>query len=119
MRPAVMRRAGALLVGLGIIGSMGVSSVLAASLTVNSLTDVAANDGACTLREAIAAANTDTASGAAAGECAAGSGNDTLTFSVAGTITLTSALPDISTDLSISRAPRPSPTTSWPVTRPR
>src|SRR5689334_9821322 len=40
------------------------------SITVNSTADTVANDGQCTLREAITAANTDTASGAAAGECA-------------------------------------------------
>ena len=37
-----------------------------------------ANDGKCTLREAVIAANTDTASGAAAGECPAGAGADTI-----------------------------------------
>ena len=104
MSPAVLRRLGALLAALGLIGSIGVSSALAASIAVNSLADVAANDGACTLREAITAANTDTASGAAAGECAAGSGADTITFSVAGTVTLSSALPDISTDLTVAGA---------------
>jgi len=87
---------------LGVLGSIGVPSVLAASITVNSLADVAANDGACTLREAITAANTDTTSGAATGECAAGSGNDVIHFSVSGTITLASALPDITTNTTIS-----------------
>ena len=43
----------------------------ATTITVNSLSDVAnGSDGLCTLREAITAANSDTASGAAAGECA-------------------------------------------------
>ena len=102
MCPPMIRRLGALVLGLGLLSSLAVSQALAASITVNSLADVAANDGACTLREAVTAANTDTASGAATGECAAGSGTDTISFNVAGTITLTSALPDISTDLSIS-----------------
>jgi CSLREA domain-containing protein len=44
----------------------------AASITVTSSADVSGNDGACTLREAIRAATTNTASGAMAGECAAG-----------------------------------------------
>ena len=44
----------------------------AAVITVNSLGDTTANDGACTLREAITAANSNTTSGAMAGECAAG-----------------------------------------------
>ena len=40
------------------------------TITVNSTLDVAnSTDGLCTLREAIIAANTDTASGATAGEC--------------------------------------------------
>ena len=104
MRLAVLRRVGVVVLALGFLGSMGVSSALAASITVNSLADVAANDGACTLSEAITAANTDTASGAAVGECAAGAGADAITFGVAGTITLTAGLPTISTDLSIAGA---------------
>jgi CSLREA domain-containing protein len=79
----------------------------AATLSVNSNGDTQANDGACTLREAIVAANTDTVSGAAVGECAAGSGTDTINFAITGpadftnggqnghTIAPTSALPDI------------------------
>src|SRR5216683_3054349 len=50
------------------------------TITVNSVGDIAnSTDGLCTLREAITAANTNTASGATAGECAAGdsSGSDT------------------------------------------
>jgi CSLREA domain-containing protein len=50
----------------------GVVPATAATITVNSTADVRANDGICTLREAIIAANTNTASGVAAGECAAG-----------------------------------------------
>lgn len=70
----------------------------AASIVVNSLADTTANDGACTLREAIEAANLNTASGAASGECAAGSNDptvDVITFSLSGTITLGSELPGI------------------------
>jgi CSLREA domain-containing protein len=51
------------------------------TIIVNSLSDVAnGTDGLCTLREAITAANNDTASGATAGECAAGSssGSDAI-----------------------------------------
>src|SRR6185369_7372780 len=67
---------------------------LAASITVNSNAHaVNGTDGLCTLREAIIAANTDAASGATAGECAAGSGADTIDLTtVSGTITLTSEL---------------------------
>jgi CSLREA domain-containing protein len=58
----------------------------AATITVNSTTDVQANDGVCTLREAIVAANANTVSGGAAGECAAGSAiaADVIQFSIAG-----------------------------------
>ena len=49
------------------------------TINVNSTLDVIdAGDGKCTLREAVIAANTDTASGVAAGECPAGSGADTI-----------------------------------------
>lgn len=55
----------------------------ATTITVNSTADDQDNDGECTLREAIIASNTDTASGAAAGECLAGSGTDTIEFNIA------------------------------------
>lgn len=51
------------------------------TITVNSPVDVVADDGICTLREAITAANTDMPSGASAGECIAGDGADTIVFS--------------------------------------
>ncbi len=75
------------------------------TIIVNSLLDAAnATDGLCTLREAITAANNNTASGATVGECAAGSssGSDTISFSVTGTISLTSALADITSDMTIN-----------------
>jgi len=82
------------------------ASALAATITVNSNADTVANDGVCTLREAIIAANTDTASGGAAGECAAGSGTDTIQFAIPGggvhTITLGgSPLPTITQPVTI------------------
>ncbi len=64
---------------------VGSGAARAATITVNSTADVAANDGQCTLREAIIAANTNTSSGAAAGECAAGAaGLDTIVFAIPG-----------------------------------
>ena len=60
----------------------------AATITVNSTADNAANDGKCTLREAITAATNNAASGASAGECAAGEASptvDTIAFNVSGT----------------------------------
>ena len=53
-------------------------TALAASIIVNSTADVVANDGACTLREAITNANNDNQSGST--DCAAGSGADTITL---------------------------------------
>ena len=62
------------------------ASARANTITVNTTADVTANDGQCTLREAITAANTNTASGAMAGECAAGAaGLDTITFAIPAT----------------------------------
>lgn len=60
----------------------------AATITVNSATHAVADDGVCTLREAITAANSDTASGATPGECPAGSGADTIELGVGLTYTL-------------------------------
>ena len=77
----------------------------ATTIIVNSTADVAnGSDGLCTLREAIQAANSNTASGAAAGECAAGnsSESDTINFSVTGTITLLTALPDLLSSMSLN-----------------
>ena len=55
----------------------------AVTITVNSTLDAVSNsDGKCTLREAITAANSDTASGGTAGECAAGSGADAIHFAI-------------------------------------
>lgn len=64
-------------------------SAQAATFTVTTLGDSMSVDGACTLREAIVAANTD----APSGDCAAGAGSDTITFAVSGPILLTSTLP--------------------------
>jgi hypothetical protein len=54
----------------------------AAQITVNDAGPVVlASDGRCTLREAVIAANNDTASGVVAGECAAGNGADVIVLS--------------------------------------
>jgi CSLREA domain-containing protein len=50
----------------------------AATIKVNTTSDVVGNDGHCSLREALTAAATDTRSGTKRGECAAGSGADTI-----------------------------------------
>lgn len=64
-------------VQLGLIGSA--LEAHATTIAVSAASDTVANDGQCSLREAIASANTDTASGLSAGECPAGSGSDTIT----------------------------------------
>lgn len=95
------------------------SSVSAANLTVNSTADTTANDGVCTLREAITSANSDTASGATGGECIAGNGNDTINFNITGTADFTnggqdgytikpqSALPNITETVTIDGYSQP------------
>lgn len=84
-----------------------VSHAHAATITVNSQADAQADDGDCTLREAIISANADAVSGASGGECSAGSGADTIEFNLSDTssyalgaspgyeISLTAALPHI------------------------
>ncbi len=72
--------------------------VHAATILVNSSADTIADDGQCTLREAIIAVNTSTASGATANECIAGSGSDVIGFAIgsgAQTIHLAGALGEL------------------------
>ena len=68
----------------------------AAALVVNTLADAnpPATDGQCSLREAITNANANAATWP---DCAAGAGTgaDTITFSLSGTIVLAAALPDL------------------------
>ena len=78
------------------------SPAWASTITVNSLADDAdGTDGECTLREAITSANSDTTSGTATGECAAGSGDDVIDIGVTGTVNLTGALPPLSSNIEI------------------
>lgn len=94
----VVKRGWALLsMLLGIAMMMGLGSLawpgqaLAATIVVNSLDDtVVSGDGVCTLREAVLNAEGDNHSGST--DCAAGSGADTITFSLSGTISLASGL---------------------------
>jgi CSLREA domain-containing protein len=60
----------------------------AATINVNSFDNTVADDGTCTLREAVAAANDDVSFRLKAGECPAGSGADTINLPP-GTYTLT------------------------------
>jgi CSLREA domain-containing protein len=86
--------AGWLLVAAWGSGLAAPTQVSAAAIHVDSLADITgAGDGACTLREAITNANAN--SDTSGGDCAAGSGEDTITFGVSGTLTLGATLPAI------------------------
>lgn len=87
-------------------GAVTFTPARAAGIVVNSSADVVASDGVCTLREAITNANGDSQLFATAGECAAGSGADTITFADDYTITLTAGLPTTSSNITISGAGR-------------
>ncbi len=77
-----------------LIGSaVFVTPVYAASYVVNTTADNITDDAFCTLREAINAANNTGGSNTNCG--ALSSADDTITFSVSGTITLGSQLPNI------------------------
>jgi CSLREA domain-containing protein len=70
-----------------------------ATTEVNTTADtVPADDGVCTLREAITSANRNTPSGEEIGEC---TGTDDILISTTGTVRLTEALPDLESDISI------------------
>jgi len=69
----------------GLIAAAPLPATHAATITVNSTEDTTANDGYCTLREAITAANTNLASGGMANECVPGSPQptvDTIVFNI-------------------------------------
>jgi CSLREA domain-containing protein len=104
----ILASVGAALLVWGLLFAYASSPAQAATITVNSLADDAdPNDGECTLREAITAANTDTASGAADAECAAGSGDDVIHFALPGTtpwtVNLTGELPELTTNIELAR----------------
>ena len=92
IRHSTVRRSGALLLAIGLVAGLAATpaAVLGASIiAVNTTANAFVDDGNCTLREAIFAANNDLASGVTNGECIAGSGGDSIRFDVAGTISLT------------------------------
>jgi CSLREA domain-containing protein len=89
-----------------IASAVYVTPAHAAGIVVNTAGDIVnANDGLCSLREAITTANTNTPSGPAAGECAAGFGADTISFAGDYTITLAPArgqLPIVTSPITIN-----------------
>jgi CSLREA domain-containing protein len=73
-------------------------AVRAGIISVNSTADTSGNPLICTLRDAITAANSDST----VGGCTGASGGDLIDATgISGTITLTSNLPKISTDMTI------------------
>jgi CSLREA domain-containing protein len=64
--------------------------VYAATITVTTTVDEQNNNGQCSLREAITNANANNQSGST--DCAAGTGDDTISFGISGTIALSSEL---------------------------
>lgn len=91
MQKSLHRFLAALLAAALIWAGLPVRPAYAAGYVVNSLADTIAADGVCTLREAIEAANNTASNDCGAASAAA----DTITFSVSGTITLGSTLPNI------------------------
>lgn len=79
-------------------------SAHAATITVNSTADTTADDGDCTLREAISSINGSAVSGSNPGECVAGDGSDDVIILPAGTIQLTSDLPALTAAMTIDGA---------------
>lgn len=79
-----------ILVSLILFTLFGSQSVAyGATITVSTTADVVADDGQCSLREAVIAANTNSPSGSSSGECVAGTlGTDTIVLANA-TYTLT------------------------------
>jgi len=92
-----------ILLALLLSSALVVKPVSAASIAVNSNADVIADDGMCTLREAIDNANNGNQRYSSLGECASGTaGADTITFAGNYTITLSgSRFPTIGTNITI------------------
>ena len=90
----------AILFVLFILAAVAAPKIQAANIVVNTNSDnPVSRDGKCTLREAINNANAD--KDTSGGDCVAGSGADTITFSFNGTITVNSILPTLKTNITI------------------
>jgi len=77
------------------------SSAVATTINVTTSADVVANDGQCSLREAITAANTDAPSGSAPGECPAGTPAGNGIVLAPGNYALTSGALSVDSALSV------------------
>jgi len=101
MPSTFVRRFGALIATAALLGAIGAAPVSAAganSVEVDTLLDSGSD---CTLRDAIIAINTNSNSGGCVG---VNVNTDLIEFTVSGTITLGSALPDILDDVTIDGA---------------
>ncbi len=76
-----------LVLGMFFIAGPTLTTKAASTINVTTFADETSNDGFCSLREAIIAANTDKQVNTGAGECPAGSGTDTIVLQ-AGTYNL-------------------------------
>ncbi len=81
----------------------GSTATNATIITVNSLADSGGEAGICTLRSAITAANTMTATNG----CPAGTGNDTIRFSVSARSCSPARCPSYDSQLTINGPPKP------------
>ena len=79
-----------------LLGSFHWIPAQAATIVVNTTSDIIADDGKCSLREAVFSANFNTPSGATPGECPAGSGADVITLDAE---TYTLSIPGTGEDL--------------------
>ena len=84
-----------------LVPSAGSARTPGATITVTTTVDGTGGPN-CTLRDAITAANTDTATGG----CSAGHGADTIDFSVSGQINLGSTLPAVASQLTVDGSGR-------------
>lgn len=92
-----------MVVALAVSGVVGSDAPVAwaASITVTTTADISADDGSCSLREAITAANDDAVSGGVPGECPAGSGSDTIVLPTSANFVLASALAILDSEITI------------------
>ena len=105
-RHTSLRRLGAILLAGGLAAGLAATpaAVLGVTpITVNTLANDVADEGACTLREAIFSAIHHVESGATPGECIGNPDTPLVVFSVSGTIHITTAnpLPDLDGSITI------------------
>ncbi len=93
---------GAVVVGTVLFLSPSAQAAPTATITVTTTDDVIFNNGQCSLREAVIAANKNTSSGNLVGECAAGSDTETDIITLADGATYTLAIAGTAEDESLT-----------------